>query len=59
MGQSDRFTILMSLAGSFEVQYRAGSDRGEFGQTVLLPAELSQCEIVPHGDTQILTCIVP
>ena len=33
--------------------------RVEFGQTVLLPAAVPRCEIVPHGQCQILTCIVP
>ena len=38
VGRPDRFTILMSLAGSFEVQHGAEPARVEFGQTVLLPA---------------------
>ncbi len=59
VGRPDRFTILMSLAGSFDVHYLAQTVRIEFGQTVLLPAAVSACEIVPHGETQILTCIVP
>jgi mannose-6-phosphate isomerase len=59
VGRSDRFTILMSLAGSFDVRNPAETVRVEFGQTVLLPATVSQCEIVPHGQCQILTCIVP
>jgi mannose-6-phosphate isomerase len=59
VGQPDRFTILMSLAGAFELQHRAESTRVEFGQTVLIPAELSACEVVPQGETRILTCVVP
>jgi mannose-6-phosphate isomerase len=59
VGRSDRFTILMSLAGSFEIRSRAETVRVEFGQTALLPAALSVSEIVPHGECQILTCIVP
>jgi mannose-6-phosphate isomerase len=59
VGRLDRFTILMSLAGSFDVQHRAETTRVEFGQTVLLPAELSLCEIIPRGGSQILTCVVP
>ncbi len=59
VGRSDRFTILMSLAGSFDVRHAAESLRVEFGQTVLLPAVVSSCEIVPRGPCQILTCIVP
>ncbi len=59
MGRADRFTILMSLAGSFEVKHRAESTRVQFGQTLLLPAELSVCEVVPQGEARILTCVVP
>jgi mannose-6-phosphate isomerase len=59
VGRSDRFTILMSLAGSFDVRHVAEPVRVEFGQTVLLPAAVSPGEIVPQGLCQILTCIVP
>ena len=59
VGRPDRFTILMCLAGSFDLRCRAESVRVEFGQTMLLPAAVSACEIVPHGECQILTCIVP
>ncbi len=58
-GRSDRFTILMCLAGSFDVRTAAETLRVEFGQTALLPAAISGCEIVPHGQCQLLTCIVP
>jgi mannose-6-phosphate isomerase len=59
VGRSDRFTILMCLAGSFDVRAAAETLRVEFGQTALLPAAVSRCEIVPHGQCQLLTCIVP
>jgi mannose-6-phosphate isomerase len=59
VGRSDRFTILMGLAGAFEVRYQSQSTRVEFGQTVLLPTELSRCELVPDGEARILTCVVP
>ena len=60
VGRADRFTILMNLAGSFDMRYMVRSRRRvEFGQTVLLPAAASACEIVPHAASQLLTCIVP
>ena len=59
VGRPDRFTILMGLAGSFDVRHKGESERVEFGQTVLLAAELGRCEIIPRGEAKILTCVVP
>ena len=59
VGRPDRFTILMGLAGSFDVRHGADHTRVEFGQTVLLPAGLGECEIVPVGKAQVLSCVVP
>jgi mannose-6-phosphate isomerase len=59
VGRPDRFTILMCLAGSFDVRRGAENTRVEFGQTLLLPAALGQCEIVPHVQASILSCVVP
>jgi mannose-6-phosphate isomerase class I len=59
VGQQDRFTILMGLEGSSDVRRGAESVRLEFGQTLLLPAALGRCEIVPRHDARILTCVVP
>jgi hypothetical protein len=49
----------MCLAGSFDVRRGAENTRVEFGQTLLLPAALGQCEIVPNGQARILSCVVP
>jgi mannose-6-phosphate isomerase len=59
VGQPDRFTILMGLAGSFDVRHGSDHTRVEFGQTLLLPAALGPCEIVPIGQARILSCVVP
>jgi len=59
MGQHDRFTILMGLAGCSEVVHRGESVRLDFGQTLLLPAALGPCQVSPRGDTTVLTCVVP
>jgi mannose-6-phosphate isomerase len=59
VGTSNRFTILMGLGGTAEI--RSGRDRTrlDFGQTVLLPAAVGSCEIVPLDAAEVLTCIVP
>jgi mannose-6-phosphate isomerase len=59
VGRPDRFTILMALAGSFDVPRGGEATRALFGQTLLLPAALGRCEIVPHGEAKVLCCVVP
>ena len=59
VGQYDRFTILMGLGGRCEIRHGRESVSLEFGQTVLLPAALGSCEIVPMGGVRVLHCVVP
>jgi mannose-6-phosphate isomerase len=59
VGSYDRFTILMGLDGSADVVQGGEKVRLDFGQTLLLPAAVGPCEIVPRGDTVVLTCVVP
>ena len=59
VGQHDRFTILIGLAGCSEVVNRGESARLDFGQTLLLPATLGPCQVSPRGDATVLTCVVP
>jgi mannose-6-phosphate isomerase len=58
-GRPDRFTILMGLAGSFEVRHPAETIRVDFGKTLLLPAALGRCELIPLGEAKLLSCVVP
>jgi len=59
VGRSDRFTILMGLAGSFDVRQGLEKTRVEFGETLLLPAVLGRCELIPVERAQVLCCVVP
>jgi mannose-6-phosphate isomerase len=59
VGDSERFTILMSLAGCADVRHGGASARLDFGQTLLLPAALGTCEVSPRGHAVVLTCVVP
>jgi mannose-6-phosphate isomerase len=59
VGRSDRFTILMGLEGRCDVWCRGESVRLDFGQTLLLPAIVGECEAVPHGNAVVLSCVVP
>jgi mannose-6-phosphate isomerase len=58
-GERDRFTILMGLDGRSEIVHGGRSFPLEFGQTALLPAAAGECQIVPHGEAVVLSCIVP
>jgi mannose-6-phosphate isomerase len=59
VGNHDRFTILVGLDGSAELRHERNRVRLEFGQTLLLPAAMGPCEIVPEGDAAILECVIP
>jgi mannose-6-phosphate isomerase len=59
VGRDDRFTILLGLAGSAEVRRGGSAATVGYGETLLLPASLGACEVVPLGEATILSCIVP
>jgi len=59
VGSIDRFTILMGLEGSAEIVHANATVEIDFGQTVLLPAALGPCQIIPRGRATVLICIVP
>ncbi len=49
----------MGMEGSAEVRHEGQGARLAFGQTLLLPAAVGPCEIVPDGEAVVLTCVVP
>ncbi|MEO6811932.1 MAG: type I phosphomannose isomerase catalytic subunit [Isosphaeraceae bacterium] len=59
LGSADRFTILVGLGGSALVGGVGNNQRLEYGQTLLLPAALGLCEVVPEGEATVLSCVVP
>lgn len=59
VGESDRFTILMGLKGGSTVIHEGASFPLDFGQTMLLPAAVGECRIVPHAEAVVLSCVVP
>lgn len=60
VGRSDRFTIVMALGGDADVIHAGEPTPLKFGQTLLLPASIGPCEIVPRaGGAVVLTCTVP
>ncbi len=58
-GAFDRFTILMGLGGRALVRADGADYALELGQTLLLPAVLGPCALVPQPEATILTCVVP
>jgi mannose-6-phosphate isomerase len=59
LGATDRFTILMGLEGEAEIRHQGQGTRLAFGQTLLLPATVGSCEVIPAGTATVLTCVVP
>jgi mannose-6-phosphate isomerase len=59
VGRPDRFTILMGLEGRSAIVHDRQSVPLEFGQTVLLPAAIGECQIMPDGRAVVLSCTVP
>ncbi len=59
VGSHDRFTILLGLAGASEIRHDGLAHTLRTGETLLLPAGLGPCEVVPQGNATILTCIIP
>lgn len=61
IGTEDRFTIVMGLGPPAQVRHDGRMYPLAFGQTILLPASVGKCEIVPAGSgaTCLLTCVVP
>ncbi|MBX6314183.1 MAG: class I mannose-6-phosphate isomerase [Isosphaeraceae bacterium] len=59
IGSHDRFTLLLGLGGEARVRHPEGSQLLGLGQTLLLPAAVGPCEVVPHGGATLLSCVVP
>ena len=59
VGPDDRFTILVGLEGSSDLVHGNQRVRLDFGQTLLLPAAVGPCEVIPCGEATILSCVVP
>ena len=59
VGDPDRFTIVLGLGGEAEVRSDSGSITIGLGQTLLLPASIGPCRVIPRGSATLLTCIVP
>ena len=61
LGRADRFTIAMVFDGAVDIHHRGARTPVEFAQTVLLPASIGACEVVPRPGRHatLLTCVAP
>ena len=60
IGRDDRFTIVIGLGGELEFGHDGATHPVRFGETLLLPAVIGACEVVPvGGEATVITCIVP
>ncbi len=60
VGRGDRFTILLGLGGEVEIHHDGSSHPLRFGETLLSPASVGECDVVPiGGEATLITCVVP
>src|SRR5262249_40994797 len=59
VGSDNRFTILVGLEGHVDRVHGQNGVPLLLGQTLLLPAAIGPCTIVPSAQAAILSCIVP
>jgi mannose-6-phosphate isomerase len=59
VGDPARFTILLGIDGEAEVRSGGMTAALEMGHTLLLPASIGPCEVIPKGSATLLTCVVP
>jgi mannose-6-phosphate isomerase len=59
VGDRARFTLLLGLGGDAEVRHGDELYPLGYGETMLLPAALGRCEVVPRHVATILTCVIP
>jgi mannose-6-phosphate isomerase len=59
IGSPERFTVVMGLEGRSVLRSRGRDHPLERGQTWLLPAASSPCELAPEATATVLTCVVP
>lgn len=57
--QTDRFTILVGLHGDLKLETVGPPVPLRAGQTVLVPAAVEECRLVPRGEAVVLSCVVP
>ncbi len=57
--EQDRFTILVGLDGDLKLETAGPPVPLRAGQTVLVPAAVEECRLVPRGEAVVLTCVVP
>lgn len=59
IGRSDRFTLVLGLAGEAEVLHDGVPHRIKCGETLLLPAAVGPCTTRAVGEATLLSCIIP
>jgi mannose-6-phosphate isomerase len=59
LGRKGGFTILLGLEGKAGVRHDGRSYGLKRGETLLLPASIGPCEVRPHGESTLLSCVVP
>lgn len=50
----DSFVIYMCLNGEFTIEWKGGEEHVEKGETVLIPASITDISLLPEGKTEVL-----
>jgi len=56
IGATDRFTILLGLGGHADVRHGGHDHSLALGETLLLPAAIGPCEVIPRDEASVLAC---
>jgi mannose-6-phosphate isomerase len=59
VGGDERFHFLAVIAGEVELKSEVDNALLKFGQTILLPASVGQCQLVPHSHAVLLDTYLP
>lgn len=51
---TDRFTVYICTKGNFKLEYFGNEINVLFGETVLLPATISNIKLIPEGESELL-----
>jgi mannose-6-phosphate isomerase len=59
VGGDERFHFLAVIAGEVELKSEVDNALLKFGQTILLPASVGRCQLVPHSHSVLLDTYLP
>jgi mannose-6-phosphate isomerase len=59
IGGDERFHFLAMIEGEIEIKSSSGQASLRFGQTLLIPASVGACQVIPQGRAMLLDIYLP